>query len=140
MQPMFSTAGLFASVPCPERTRCKRVSCMFNHAPDAKEPMIPHIPVSSPLPIPGPSNSATTTTTTIAGISSSIDASSNSQSRSMVPSKRSALSPVKSYATTPAGTSKVAKEPPRKVQRVDPGPSKAPAPAQNSSSQLVCIL
>lgn len=59
---MFSTLGLFRSVPCPDGSKCKRQGCLFSHTKDPPEqllivPSVETNPTSAPK-VSNPSQSA----------------------------------------------------------------------------------
>ncbi|KAI0068640.1 ribonuclease H-like protein [Artomyces pyxidatus] len=90
---MFSSLGLFQSLPCPEGTHCKRHNCLFSHSPHVSQACVsvPYDPPPQPV-------------------------ASTSASSSTVPAKRHApASPAPSVTSrSHAGPS----EPPRKLQKV----------------------
>jgi RNA exonuclease 1 len=47
---MFSTFGLFQSLPCPQRNNCSRPSCIFAHTSDLPSNPTLNIPVQQPTP------------------------------------------------------------------------------------------
>ena len=110
---MFSSSGLFDNVPCPDKDRCRRVRCLFSHSPNARQPVLPVIPVSAPSP--GPSRA-----------SNAVDRSSRPEERpspsrpssrtQTIPSKRPAYSGIKSYVQSSSTSSA---EPPRKTAKVE---------------------
>ena len=122
---MFSSSGLFNSVPCPDKDRCKRPKCIFSHSPDAKYQGIPQIPVSKP--VAGPSN-----------ISSQPSPSGSRSVKnvivtSSVPAKRPA-STFKSYASS--STSPLTNEPPRKAQKTSLASPAASRPPTQPVSRI----
>ncbi|KAI5124909.1 hypothetical protein M0805_007337 [Coniferiporia weirii] len=108
---MFSTSGLFSTVPCPDKSLCKRTQCIFSHAPNTKQPVIPQIPVSAP--VAGPST-LSSSTAPAAGQSTS---SRPHVVARIVPTKRPGVPFAKSYAAIPDGLQ--SREPPRKLQKLD---------------------
>ena len=111
---MFSTAGLFSSIPCPDKKQCKRSNCVYSHDVNAKNLPLPQIPVSSP--VAGPS------TTPHQKVS---PAKPSRTSAPLVPAKRQSAVVAKSYAITP-NVQASSPEPPRKFQRVADPVSKVP--------------
>ncbi|PCH41072.1 hypothetical protein WOLCODRAFT_69616 [Wolfiporia cocos MD-104 SS10] len=111
---MFSTVGLFESLPCPEKHNCRRVKCLFNHRPGAKEVHTLHIPVEQPA-APAPPATAPVASSSTSGTQ-----------RSQIPAQKAASSvPAKrplSYAqvSSPNRTKEASNEPPRKLQRTGP--------------------
>ncbi|KAH8113273.1 ribonuclease H-like domain-containing protein [Phellopilus nigrolimitatus] len=115
---MFSTTGLFSSVPCPNKTQCKRVQCIFSHAPNAAQPVLPSIPVSAP--VSGSSNPSSSRNTAASGSALS---NRHHLTASVIPAKRS--SGIKSYAKTPDTSQPL--EPPKKFQKLGGAAFKQPA-------------
>ena len=129
---MFPTKGLFQSLPCPERSTCKRVCCPFSHDPNIKLPPIAHIIAEAPKSILKPSSSGPVAS------SSRTPAPDGS-----IPAKRSVSSPLRNHSRN--GTSS-SDEPPRKLQKVGtlqkPGaiPSAQPAKIVSSVRLLIWIV
>lgn len=122
---MFSTRGLFSSLPCPERAQCRRINCLYSHDPNAKQSTLPHIPVSAP--VAGPS-----TTVQPKKAPSPAKPLISQTTSSVVPTKRQSALAAKSYVTPSTQTTQV--EPPRKFQRIDGAASKVPTvPAAQST-------
>ncbi|KAL5508315.1 REX3 [Sanghuangporus vaninii] len=129
---MFSSSGLFNNVPCPDKDRCKRARCLFSHSPNAKQPILPHIPVS--VPTAGPSRLSNAT---------------NNSPRPerphpnppdtrtyAVPSKRPASFAKNSYAQSSGESSN---EPPRKTLKLE-APARTTAPPSDHRTVGVPVL
>ena len=97
---MFSTSGLFSSVPCPEKFNCKRVQCPFSHSPQATQPRLPHIPTVLDTP------------------TSSVPISTPKVSSPIVPSKRALGSPISTGTLHSRGHESPVKEPPQKLPKL----------------------
>ncbi|KAJ3488366.1 hypothetical protein NLI96_g2903 [Meripilus lineatus] len=103
---MFPAKGLFQSLPCPERSTCKRICCPFSHDPNVKLPPIAHIVAEAPKSILKPSSSS------LGPVASS---SRTPATDGSIPAKRSVSSPLRTHSRN--GTSS-SDEPPRKLQKV----------------------
>lgn len=126
---MFTSLGLFNKVPCPEKKDCKRTFCLFSHAPDAKEPLMPEIPVAASSATPGPSKPATPTKPVPARPAS------NATPGPSILKKRQNAVTAKSYSSQSSSAS--SEQPPRKLQKLSDSTAKPLATAQVST---VCSL
>lgn len=96
---MFTTAGLFKDLACPERDTCTRPQCIYSH--------LSNIPPPKPLGKP-----AFTSPQSASGTSSGLPR--DTAKESVIPAKRPAI-------VSPSKLLPVSAEPPRKVQKVNPG-------------------
>lgn len=107
---MFSSLGLFQSLPCPEKSTCKRPGCIFSHRPDVTE--IPTVPI--PVDIPQASTSKV-------NVSAASPPSSSSPlqraASSSVPAKRPPSSSLRAAGSSGPSTPSGTVEPPRKLQK-----------------------
>ncbi|THH19866.1 hypothetical protein EW146_g1402 [Bondarzewia mesenterica] len=94
---MFSSLGLFQSLPCPAKPQCQRTNCLFSHRPDVVEKSL-SIPHDEPQPVASSSSSST------------------QSPRSSVPAKRPAAVSASPSISTTKGFSST--QPPRKIQKV----------------------
>ncbi|TBU32802.1 Rexo1 protein [Dichomitus squalens] len=119
---MFSTLGLFQTLPCPEKEHCARPNCLFSHRPDLIQ-----FPVT-PVPVDVPRVSSSTTHGSRLSAPEPTAGSSTS-----IPAKRSISSPLRA-----AGVSNVipSSEPPTKFQRTGTPrrPVAVPTGVQSSST------
>ncbi|KAL5527323.1 hypothetical protein ACEPAG_6114 [Sanghuangporus baumii] len=126
---MFSSSGLFDNVPCPDKDRCKRVRCLFSHSPNAKQPILPLIPVS--VPTAGPSTSTNSSSKPERPHPNPPDTRTHA-----VPSKRPASFAIKSYAQSSGDSSN---ESPRKTLKLEAS-AKPTAPPSNHRTVGVPVL
>lgn len=120
---MFSSLGLFQSLPCPEKSTCKRPGCIFSHLPD-----VTHIP-TVPVPVDIPSTPSTSKPVNVAAAATTATASTSYSQRvvgsASIPAKRPLSPPLRRAAGSNDSSSTLsAIEPPRKLQKT--GLSKKP--------------
>ncbi|KAF8205066.1 ribonuclease H-like domain-containing protein [Pholiota molesta] len=114
---MFTTAGLFKDLACPARDTCTRPQCIYSH--------LSNIPPPKPLGKP-----AFTSPQSASGSSSGLARATANDS--VIPAKRPAI-------VSPSKLIPVSAEPPRKVQKVNPG-KRIPVPTASHTESGVPIL
>lgn len=119
---MFSSLGLFQTLPCPEKDHCDRPNCLFSHRPDLSQ--FPVTPV--PVDVRRPSSESSPTG------SKRSPASTRSSPASCIPAKRSVSSPLRAIAPSNGNPTS---EPPTKFQRTGTPqrPVAVPTRAQSAS-------
>ncbi|KAF9534224.1 ribonuclease H-like domain-containing protein [Crepidotus variabilis] len=122
---MFSTLGLFRSLPCPHHDSCSLQNCLFSHSLNTPEPRLLNL-VPTPAPRPQPVASSSSSYPPVARVQPL------PKPINIIPAKRPAISPVK---TTPASP-----EPPRKVQKLGPTQKSTTVPAAARTESGVPIL
>ena len=122
---MFSSLGLFQTLPCPDKQHCNRPSCLFSHRPDLTQ--FPVTPV--PVDIHPPSSESTSAESKHSTPNSKPT---RTSSASSIPAKRSLSSPLRASSTSNGNP---ASEPPSKFQRTGTPqrPVAVPTRAQSSS-------
>lgn len=136
-QVMFSAAGLFANVPCPEQDNCKQSRCIFSHAPNAKQPLIPDIPIFTPAAAPSASSSSKLPPMKSSPTRNGL----KEPSGAVVPAKRQSAIAQNSYANNLSVNLKAGpSEPPRKIQKLSDATVKPAASSVKAHSVSMDVI
>ncbi|KAM5540478.1 hypothetical protein V8D89_005936 [Ganoderma adspersum] len=123
---MFSSLGLFHTLPCPDKQHCNRPNCLFSHRPDLTQ--FPVTPV--PIDVRAPSFESSSAESKHSTPKSKPT---RTSSASSIPAKRSLSSPLRA---PPPSNGNPTSEPPTKFQRTGTPqrPVAVPTRAQSSST------
>ncbi|KIJ70048.1 hypothetical protein HYDPIDRAFT_121398 [Hydnomerulius pinastri MD-312] len=124
---MFSTLGLFQSLPCPQKAECRRPVCLFSHAQD-----LPQQPLIIATAAPEPKNASATSSSSSLPLITAPSRSNTPTVKPTVPAKR----PFELSAQSSSAARNVAvNEPPR--QRLKTATSQKPIALPSTSQSTV---